>query len=516
MKEFIHSCCLRPEWAGRTALYLHGTNISVSYASLAAAVATMAGLLERSGVGRGARIAVAAAPSFEFAVAVLAASRIGAAAAPLDISLRGLSLDDALARVRPDVLIGTPALVARMGKWNARVAIICERLDHDGAPTIAGSVQRTASAVAFEIMAAPAADGGDASAVTEGSLPDDDALLIATSGSTGAPKYVRLGHRGTLFNIREHLASFGLAGPFSAVQALGTNYSYGLIASFLAPLTVGGTLVLPAHTDCRSICAAIAAEHPSVCLATPALIEYLIDACTLEQLAALGSLGKLGIGGDNCPERLRRKISQALPRVAPYVTYGATEAGPRIATLPPAEFLTRSASVGLPLAGVEIMVTDDHGRPVAPGATGYVRVRTPSRMVGYLGEAPQGDWLTISDMASLDVNGYLTIHGRAGRAVKHRGRLLDPGQIESVIGRFPGVIGSRVEVLPAGGRLRAVVHLHPSGHNNDLASRLREHCLRNLPHRLVPHEIVTVAEKSTYFFKGRSLLFSDSQPQPAE
>lgn len=251
MKEFIHSCCLRPEWAGRTALHLHGTNISVSYASLAAAVATMAGLLERSGVGRGARIAVAAAHSFEFAVAVLAASRIGAAAAPLDISLRSLSLDDALARVRPDVLIGTPALVARMGKWNARVAIICERLDHDGAPTIAGSVQRTASAVAFEIMAAPAADGGDASAVTEGSLPDDDALLIATSGSTGAPKYVRLGHRGTLFNIREHLASFGLAGPFSAVQALGTNYSYGLIASFLAPLTVGGTLVLPAHTDLR-------------------------------------------------------------------------------------------------------------------------------------------------------------------------------------------------------------------------------------------------------------------------
>lgn len=513
MDGFLHTSCFRPERAASTALRLPGLGLSVSYAGLAAAVSGMAALLREGGVRRGARIALAMAPSLEFAAALLAGSRLGAAVAPIDISLRGLSLEDALARLAPDAVIAAPAAMTRLPERCAPMVVACKSVAAPE-PAIVGSSLVDGADRPFHIAAIPDGADGAAAAIADGVDAQDDVLLIATSGSTGQSKFVRLGHRGTLFNMAGHLASLGLTAPFTALQALGGNYSYGLIPSFLAPLTIGGTVVVPANSAARTLRDTIAAERPSVCLATPALIEHLIDTCPADDRAVLDTLQKLGIGGDACSEQLRRKIGRAMPTVAPYITYGATEAGPRIATLPPEHFLTRPASVGLPLADVAIKVTDATGRPVAAGATGRLAVRTPSRMNGYLGVADPAegdDWLWTGDVASLAEDGYLTVHGRAGRAFKHRGRLLDPSQIEAVLARYPDVILAWVEPISSGDDLRAVVHYRPGAdRDKDLVKKLFRHCRCNLPGRLVPQEIVTVPEDDAYFFKGRRLLFNEA------
>lgn len=511
MGDFLHAACFRPEWADSEAFRLQGQGLSVRYLELATAVDAMARLLVDSGLGRGTRIALAAPPSLEFAVALLAGVRIGAAIAPLDISLRGISLNSTLESLAPDGIIGGHRVLTRFADDSARVVVACETVA-DNVAAIVGNVVSPAANRPFHIVAAPGG-GSSVAAITPGCKSTDDALLVSTSGSTGTPKFVRLGHAGTLFNIREHLRSFGLTGPFRALQALNSNYSYGLISSFLAPLTTGATIVLPRHSDAAALRAAIAEEQPEVCLMTPALIEYLLDTCPDDELALLSSLEKLGIGGDTCREQLRRKIARKLPNVKPYITYGTTEAGPRIATLPPDQFLVRPSSVGVPLAGVEIEVTDAHGLPVAAGAPGALRVRTPSRMNGYLGvpgRAASGDWLDTGDIGAMDADGYLTVFGRAGRAFKHRGRLLDPTLIESVLTQFPGVIAARVQATESGQGLRATVHCHPESAGGDFVEFLRRHCRRNLPSRLVPHEIVTVAESGAYFFKGRRLSFDEA------
>lgn len=135
-------------------------------------------------------------------------------------------------------------------------------------------------------------------------------------------------------------------------------------------------------------------------------------------------------------------------------------------------------------------------------------------MNGYLGiETGNGasdEWIAIDDLASLDTQGFLTIHGRADRQFKHRGRRINPAQIEYVLERFPGVVAARVE--PVGERndhLRATIH-HRGDVARDLERQLREHCRRNLPGRLVPGEIVTVVENNGYFFKGRRLPVRES------
>ncbi|MDU6668369.1 MAG: AMP-binding protein, partial [Bradyrhizobium sp.] len=117
----------------------------------------------------------------------------------------------------------------------------------------------------------------DVADTREDCRPTDDLLLIATSGSTGKPKIVRLSHAAVLFNAIKRLHSLGLSGPFQALQSLGLSYSYGLISSFLSPLVVGGTVVLPPRGDITDLSQAIETGRLAVALMTPALIEHLVN-----------------------------------------------------------------------------------------------------------------------------------------------------------------------------------------------------------------------------------------------
>lgn len=510
--ELLHARCLGPDRYGRQALCAPAIPLSVDYGGLARAVEVLARLLTDAGIGRGGRVALLAPASPEFVVSLLAVARCGAAVAPMDMSLRGLSLATALDRLAPDAVIGLSAALRRVPAraQQPRATIAFEGVEE---ASLVGTARLGDEARAFRLPLAGVPDEPERLAV-DGADSADDVLLVATSGSTGHPKYVRLGHRGTLFNTTAHLSSLGLSGPFRGLQVLDASYSYGLVASLLATLVAGGTVVLPPRTDARSVRETIEAERPTVCLASPALLDYLIDNCPDEERTVFARLEKVGIGGDRCREPLRRKIRAFMPAADVYVTYGTTEAGPRISTLPPDQFLARPDSVGLAFDGVEIKTVDAQGERCQPGEIGLLRVRTPSRMNGYLGAASGENsgavgradgWLAINDLASLDEQGFLTIHGRADRQFKHRGRRINPAQIEYVLERLPGVVAARVE--PVGERnehLRATVH-HREGIADNVEQRLRKHCRRNLPSRLVPGEIVTVVENDGYFFKGRRL-----------
>lgn len=511
--NLFHSLCLSHERTGRPALAVPGRGFSADYAALNRGVGALARAFGAAGLSKGARAALMMPPSPAFVTTLLAVLARGAAAAPVDTSLRGLSLASALGRLAPDLLAGPEAALKRLpeGTTAPRCLLAFEGMTDQPSPALVATlvVDGRAERLLIPLAGTPAEDGnGEGLLVPEGVLGTDDALLVSTSGSTGHPKYVRLSHDGLAFNTRGHLAALGLRDPFTALQALDIGYSYGLIASLAATLVAGGTVVLPNGTDAKAIRDAIAGGNPSVCLASPALLDYLIDTCPPEEQDVLRRLEKIGIGGDHCRETLRAKVAGFFTGSRCYVTYGITEAGPRVATLPPEDFLRRPRSAGLPLDGVRLEVVDADGRPCPPGITGTLRVRTPSRMNGYLGDpSPQtGDWLSTSDLASLDEDGFLTVHGRADRQFKHRGRRVNPAQIEMVLERYPGIVSARVEPVEENGDLlKAMVFHRPGGDGADLARQLREHCRRNLPSRLVPGEIVTVVEASGYFFKGRPL-----------
>jgi acyl-CoA synthetase (AMP-forming)/AMP-acid ligase II len=360
----------------------------------------------------------------------------------------------------------------------------------------------SAGGPALECRGRPRPAGGAAD-------PRADALLISTSGTTGAPKLVRLSHGAIRHAMAAHLESFGQRAPFVALQALGVNYSYGLVASFLGTLWAGGTLVVPQRVDRAELLAAIAESEASVCLGTPALFRLLTEGATRGEREVLSRLQVAGVGGDHCPAHQRQALAAALPATRWFATYGLTEAGPRVSTLPAEHFVEKSDSVGLPLRGVELSVRDGNGRACPPGEIGLLHVRTPSIMSGYLsasrepprGPAPDG-WYLTGDLATLDAGGFLALRGRTDRQTKFRGRRLNPAAIERCLEAHPGVVSAHVEVDEAADRLVATVRVR-SSFGEGAPAEIAAHCRRNLPNALVPQRIELVVDDGIYFKKRR-------------
>jgi acyl-CoA synthetase (AMP-forming)/AMP-acid ligase II len=490
--------------ADRAALCLAGGGGGLSYGDLRAMVTGLAEALRSRSVGPASRVGLFLPTGPEFAVALLGGLSAGAAALSIDPSSKGDHLRQVLLTLRPSALFTTPGLTRRLETAAEGLDIVT--LEWNG-PRDTLRVHSQAWGDAFEIDGRASVDRALPVGAAE---PGSDALLIATSGTTGAPKLVRLSHRAIRYNMAAHLESLGLTGPYVALQALGANYSYGLIASFLSTLWAGGTVVVPRHLDRRHIVEATVEGEANVCLGTPALLRLLTEGSSAQDLDALSRLEIIGIGGDHCSQHHRRTFATALPRARFFVTYGLTEAGPRVSTLPPEEFVTRGESVGVPLRGVQLEVRDSEDRPCPRGEIGTLFVRTPSLMSGYLVagdmEPPpppaRDSWYGTGDLATLDADGYLSLHGRRDRQTKFRGRRFNPAVVERCLESHPSVVSAQVVVDPEADRLVATARVRP-GFDSALKQELLAHCRRNLPNALVPSGIECVADEGFYFKNRR-------------
>lgn len=487
----LSSLCLDHAESSRAALVCEQSGRTVSYADLKHDVTKLADSLREVGVQAGMRLSLAMPASAEFVVALLAATRIGAAAAPLDLSLKGESLARSMMSLQPHAVLTS----ARVGDRYASLGTLlglCVRVGPGGC-----AVQRSV----------PVNEDASDAAVTTGPGGGGDALLISTSGTTGWPKHVRLGAEGTAFNIAAHLRSFGFSAPMRNLQLLAVNYSYGCIASLLGTLANGGTVIFPRGMDGEGIADALRTHRPDTLYLSPALAENLIDAVAPIGKGWFGSVTRIGIGGDACPPALRGKIARAMPGARPYITFGVTEAGPRVATLAPEEFLVHPGSVGYPIPGVTLGVFDEAGGPCAPGRVGRLEITTPSAMRGYLGQAPLSGRVIVSgDLASLDADGRLTLHGRSDRQIKLRGTRVHPNQIETVLSHMSGVRRCEVRLDESRGRLVADVMFDAAEvpDPSKLEQDLLRHCRMHLPNRHVPAEF-RLQGVTGYFFKGRQV-----------
>ena len=276
-----------------------------------------------------------------------------------------------------------------------------------------------------DVILDPASGEHSVSATAPVALHTDLGLLLTTSGSTGSPKLVRLNASGVVANAQAIAAYLGLSESERPLLHLPMSYSYGM-SIINSHLMVGASICLTQKSvmepgyweELRSHEATSIAGVPFHYMAIRRLGEKGLDIPSLKTLTQAGG-------------RLDPKIIAFFAEWAGrtgrrfFVMYGQTEAGPRIAYLPPDKAAETPDAIGVPIAGVTIDLVDDTGAPVAEGAQGAMVVRGPSVMLGYAQGADDlargddlGGVLHTGDLAVRGEDGLLRITGRAARMLK--------------------------------------------------------------------------------------------------
>ena len=488
----LHDLLFRAQRCGRTALVSPDDDRGLSYSDLCRHCRGLAELLKRRLTARGARVALLLPACAEFVIALFAASAAGAVAIPLDIYTKPQELVAILHFLEPELVITNASLRRRINAAGPASCVV--ELDKNSLRAAFSGERSLADA---NSDAAPVAD------------PEQDAVLILTSGTTGHPKAVRLSHRAIRRNIDMHLESLALGGDIISLQVLPLNYSYGLVACFLSTLSLRGTTILtPQALEPKLIHALVERYGANLLMGSPLIFQYLLENGG-DDRRALRALRYLTVGGDRCAPSQASLIRRCLPWASTYITYGLTEAGPRVSTLAPQFFASMPQSVGRALPGVEIAIMDPAGRSSQPGETGEVAVRTPSLMNGYFrdeaktAEKVRDGWLWTGDLGRLDSDGFLHLLGRRDREFKFRGRRVHPGYIEQIIFTHPDV--QEVHVTRAEGaqgeHLRATLKAQ-TGSEEQLIQELRMLCRRHLPAFLSPEEF-RFYDRDVYHFKGK-------------
>jgi O-succinylbenzoic acid--CoA ligase len=444
-----------------------------SVADLDSAVERTAGRLAALGVRPGDRLGTLL-PTRPAAVRVIhAAVRLGATLVPLG------------ARLTPD------ELTVRLERADV-TTLVCD------ATTETAAVAATAADdVPVPVVSVDAADAKRVTAL-DSHPPDsvaphdwalDSTLLIPfTSGTTGAPKGVRLTLRNVLASAVASAFRLGLRRDETWHVALPLHHVGGLTPVFRMPL-YGMTVVLRNSFDAEAVAADFERYDVTATSLVPTTLSRLLDAtdgdiCPTLRTVLLGGAPATGTLLDRCVER----------SIPVFPTYGMTETASQIATATPAEAASHPGTVGRPLFWTDLSVRDDEGTERPPGETGELVVSGPTVSPGYLDAEATAAAFGDAGLRTGDVgyreDGLFWIVGRTDDLIVTGGENVAPAEIADTLRDHPDVADAAVVGVPDaewGERVAALVV--PRDGADPAASTLDEHCRARLAGYKVPRTI---------------------------
>lgn len=409
--------------AEHTAIVVPEQSLRISYGELRCQVQDLADALAGLGLGRGDRVGMALPNGLPTIVSFLAASMAGTAA-PLNPGYKEDEFRFFLEDTNAKVLLLPPegAEEARRAAGD-RVPIVTVDMD-------AGGVVRLATTTPSRAFAPPSVD--------------DVALILHTSGSTGRPKRVPLSHANLSISAQNVARSYALSPRDVSLCVMPLFHVHGLVASTLATLASGGTVVVPGKFSPLSFWRVARDYGVTWYSAVPTIHQLLL---------ARAEAGKRPAGSEHL--RFIRSCSASLPPQvmhdleaafgAPVLeAYGMTEAAHQMASnpLPPGARLPGSVGRG---TDVRVSIMDDNGKHLPPGERGEVVIQGPNVIRGYENN-PEANatsfvdgWFRTGDQGVLDENGYLTLVGRLKELINRGGEKISPREIDEVLLEHPAI-----------------------------------------------------------------------------
>jgi len=396
-----------------------------SYADVVALSGRLANLLLEQGVQAGDRVAVQVDKSVEAIALYLATIRAGAVFLPLNSAYTRAEVGYFLSDAEPRVFICSGKREAEFGDIEAQVVT----LDGDGS----GSLMQAAQ------LHPPGFDN-----VARG--PQDLAAILYTSGTTGLSKGAMLSHDNLYSNSRTLVEYWQFTADDVLLHALPIFHTHGLFVATNVIMIAGGSMIFLARFDLDLMIEQL--PGATTLMGVPTFYTRLLadqrfkrDLVSHMRLFVSGSAPMLAETHVEFEERTGHRILER---------YGMTETN--MNTSNPYVGERRAGSVGFPLPGVEIKISDaETGAELAAGKTGMIEVRGPNVFLGYWRKPEKtalelrDDGFFISgDLGKFDADGYVHILGREKDLIISGGYNIYPKQIETEIDALDGVLESAV------------------------------------------------------------------------
>jgi acyl-CoA synthetase (AMP-forming)/AMP-acid ligase II len=399
--------------------------VRLTYRQLNEQVSAAADTLAQLGLRREDRIALVLPNSAEAIVLFLAASTAGTAA-PLNAAYKEDEFRFYLQDTEARALVVPPGQGEQARRALAHGAMQIEaRFDQQGRLVLDADVPRDV----FRSVDAPG--------------EDDVALVLHTSGTTSRPKLVPLRHRNLVASVENIARTYQLAPADVALCVMPLFHIHGLMASTMATLLSGGTVVVPPRFEATGFWPVARDYGATWYSAVPTIHQMLLMRNRGERPAGAEKLRFVRSSSSALPAETMRRLESAFG--APVLeAYGMTEASHQMASnpLPPGE--RKPGTVGLE-TGVRIAIMEESGRLLPAGDAGEVVIRGPNVIDGYwnnpaanLSSFSDG-WFRTGDQGVLDADGYLSLVGRLKEMINRGGEKIAPREIDEVLLEHPSV-----------------------------------------------------------------------------
>jgi len=471
------------KWPNKTAVIFEGRHYT--YGELDHLTGVLARRLRSDfGIRRGGAVAIAMPNCIEFYLVYWATLKLGAAIAPVNTRLKVEEMQYVIGNTT------SPILFTHGDVWPQVSEVV---RGGDGIRHVVGAGIDADGVIGFDGLIA----AGDPMPPCAEVDPEDLAVIMHTSGTTGQPKGAVMTHDNMMFNNLMFVMSFGWIHEDVHLLFIPLFHCTACYSAVPTSVYLGSTVVIAPRPNAPELAQLIQGHKVTTFLGVPTLFHLFVTLKRLDEFD-LSSLRMICYSGSPMPRQTIERLRAKFPTVHLHNFFGLTETISNTHVLPSADALTRAGSVGKLLPGVGMRIIDENGNELPPGEIGELCMRRENvireywRQPGLLEESITEDgWFKTGDLAYVDDQGYVYLRGRSKDMIIVAGENVYAMEVESVLVQHPKVLEAAVVGVEATGAraymgevVKAVIV--PEAGVEITEAEVKRHCAQTLATYKVP------------------------------
>lgn len=416
----------------------------LTYAEVASAARRVANALTAKGVGKGDKVAMMIPNTPHFPIIYYGILQTGATVVPVNVLFTAEEIEHYLADAEcvaffSFIMFQEEATKAFQKVETCKDFVVVGPMEWLDKPEVGENF--------MHLMAA-----SDDQFATVQTMPDDTAVILFTSGTTGAPKGAELSHFNLFFNAFYSSREITKVTPGDVcLTTLPLFHSFGQTCLMNASILAGGTMSLLPRFETEKAMEVIQRDKVKLIALVPTMYYFFLNSPDVGKYD-LSSVELAVSGGAALPEEVHRRFKESFG-ISIMEGYGLSETSP-VASFTLSGMEVKVGSIGKPIWGVEMAVRAEDGSFCEPGEVGEIVIRGHNIMKGYFNrpeataEAIRDGWFHSGDIGKMDEDGYFFIVDRKKDLIIRGGMNIYPRELEEVIYGHPKVLEAAVVGIP--------------------------------------------------------------------